>query len=270
MSKALLSSITLLTTCPALALLLAGCSGGGEDGENPQAQPPVIVVQAPPDGVAEGYAGGAWQTPSGTPTVAAPGEGDAEPYTMVALLREFDPHLTDAPKDQQGEAAYDDLLSAFTVMNDTYLYGRMMTRAPMTDDDVRETRFWIEQDGNMITVEVKVGTTDSPCELSDVKTPEGEKVVPKCFWVGNALDFRIPLDSIPPSIDTTKPYWVSGFQTCCSDAERNKPYDEIEGAQEVWRVPEQAAATTAPGSVGADATPAPVDETPTETPAPSL
>lgn len=269
MSKALVPCLTLLLACPALALLLAGCPGGDGEGDNPQAQPPVIVVQAPPDSVGETYAGGAWQTPGSTPTTEASSDGNSEPYAMVALLREFDPHLTDAPKDQQGEAATDDLLSALAVMDDTFLYGRMLTRTPMTGDDARETRFWLEQDGNMVTVEVKVGSTDRPCELSDIKLPETEKVVPRCFWVGNALDFRIPLEVIPPSIDTTRPWWVSGFQTCCSDAERNKPYDEIEGAQEVWRVPQEGAATTAPGTVGADATPAPV-EAAVETPAPSL
>ena len=268
MSKALVSFLLLLLACPALALVLVGCSGSGEEGDNPQAQPPVIVVQAPPDSVGETYAGGAWQTPSGTPAPTEAGVTDSEPYAMVALLREFDPHLTDAPKDQQGEAATDDLLSALAVMDDTYLYGRMLTRAPMAGEDVREARFWLEQGGNMVTVEVKVGSTERPCELSDIKTPEAERVVSKCFWVGNALDFRIPLEMIPPSIDTAQPWWVSGFQICCSDAERNKPYDEIEGAQEVWRVPQQAAAPAAPGTVGADATPAPAEEA--ETPAPSL
>ena len=261
MFKALVPSFALLLLCPVLSLVLAGCPAGGQDGENPQAQPPVIVVQAPPDSAGGSYAGGAWQTPSATPLAGGIAAGsDSEPYDVVALLREFEPHLTDAPKDQDGDLATDDLLSAFAVMNDTYLLGRMETRAPMAGEDTRETRFWLEQGGNMVTVEVKVGSTDRPCELSDIKLPEGEKVVAKCFWVGNALDFRIPLESIPPSIDTAQPYWVSGFQTCCSDAERNKPYDQIEGAQEVWRVPEQAAAPAAPGTVGADATPAPVEE----------
>ena len=268
MSKALVSCCTLLLGCFVLALLLAGCSGGGEDRGNPQAQPPVIVVQAQPDPMGETYAGGAWQTMAGGRSVEVAGGSDNEPYTMVALLREFDPHLTDAPKDQQGEAPTDDLLSALAVMNETYLYGRMLTRAPMTGEEARETRFWLEQDGNMVTVEVKVGTMGRPCELSDVKLPETEKVVPECFWVGNALDFRIPLEMIPPSIDTAQPYWVSGFQTCCSDAERDKPYDEIEGAQEVWRVAGAGGGVGGAGEGGADATPAPEAEE--ETPAPSL
>jgi hypothetical protein len=261
MSKVLVSSFALLLGCSTIGLLLSGCPAGGDEGENPQAQPPVIVVQAPPDSVGESYAGGAWQTPGSTTGANQANNGpESEPYDVVALLREFEPHLTDAPKDQLGEVATDDLLSAFAVMNDAYLLGRMETRAPMAGDDVREIRFWLEQGNNMVTVEVKVGTTDRPCELSDIKLPETEKVVARCFWAGNALDFRIPLETIPPSIDTAQPYWVSGFQTCCSDAERNKPYDQIEGAQEVWRVPEQAAAPAAPGSVGADATPAPAEE----------
>lgn len=254
--------LLVLSSCGLLAFLLAACPGGSQDGGDAQAQPPVIVVQAPPDSVAQSYAGGAWQTPAGAATEQGAEAGpDSEPYEMIALLREFDPHLTDAPKDQAGEAAMDDLLSAFAVMDDAFLYARMVGREPMAKDGAHETRFWIEQGPAMVTVEVKVGTRDRPCELGDVKTPEIQKTVVNCFWAGNALDLRIPLDTVPPSIDTTQPYWVSGFQTCCSDAERNNPYDEIDGAQEVWRVPQQAVAPAAPGSVGADATPAPAGDT---------
>lgn len=233
--------------------LLCGCEAP-TDSASGQAQPPVIVVQAPPDqaanaaaaatdpakaGAAEagaaGYAGLAWQAVNqAQPNANA--DPNAEPYDVVALLREFDPQLTDPPNDAAGEAGHDDLLSALAVMDAEYLYGRIVTRSPMKGDDVREVRFWIEQQPNMATVEVKVGTRDRPCELSDVKNGDQQTVVNRCFWAGNALDFRIPLKDIPPSIDTTKPYWVSGFQTCCSDAERNNPYDATESAQEVWRV----------------------------------
>jgi hypothetical protein len=269
MSKAPLLPILALSAV--LPLVLAACSGGGAGGES-QAQPPVIVVQAPPEPGSDSYAGVAWQTPTAgsatDPQVAEPG---SEPYDVIALLREFDPQLTDAPKDQQSENGADDLLSAFAVMDDTYLYGRLVTRAPVAGDEgLREARFWLEQGEAMVTVEVKVGTTDRPCELSDAKVSEAQKVVQKCFWVGNALDFRVPLDSIPPSIETSEPYWVSGFQTCCSDAERNKPWDEIEGAQEVWRVPQEGAAAPAAGStVGEDATPAPAEAAPAAGEAPA-
>ncbi len=221
------------------------------DSASKQSQPPVIVVQAPPDQNAgakaaagtnvandagsAGYAGLAWQAVNQSqPNANA--DPNAEPYDVVALLREFDPQLTDPPNDGQGDAGHDDLLSALAVMDAEYLYGRIVTRSPMKGDDVREVRFWIEQQPAMATVEVKVGTRDRPCELSDVKAADQQSVVSKCFWAGNALDFRIPLKDVPASIDTTKPFWVSGFQTCCTDAERNTPYDSAEGAQEVWRV----------------------------------
>ena len=228
-------------------LLGVGCETP-TDSASKQSQPPVIVVQAPPDqtttagattagaeGASTGYAGLAWQAVNqAQPNANA--DPNAEPYDVVALLREFDPQLTDPPNDAQGDAGHDDLLSALVVMDEQYLYGRIVTRSPMKGDDVREVRFWIEQQPAMATVEVKVGTRDRPCELSDIKAADQQAVVNHCFWAGNALDFRIPLKDVPASIDTTKPFWVSGFQTCCTDAERNAPYDTTEAAQEVWRV----------------------------------
>jgi hypothetical protein len=150
----------------------------------------------------------------------------------------------------------DDLLSAFVVMDAKYLYGRMTSRAPMTAEAAREVRFWLEQEPSMVTVEVKVGTTGRPCELGDVESSEVQKVVLNCFWTGTALDFRIPLDAIPAIIDTTKPYWVSGFQSCCSDEGRNNPYDSIAGAQEVWRVSGLAAEVDVKGGDPAPSDPA--------------
>lgn len=250
----------------AMVYALAACSGGGGEG-SPQAQPPVIVVQAPPDSGSDTktrYESLAWETigaqPDGEGAATDTADPDAEPYEVVTLLREFDPHLTDAPKDEVGGTATDDLLAAFVVMDDKYLYGRMTSRAPMTGDNAHETRFWLEQGDNSVTVEVKVGTTGRPCELGDVKAAEAQKVVAKCFWTGTALDFRMPLASIPPIIDTAQPYWVSGFQTCCSDDARNNPFDTIEGAQEVWRVPGLAAEVDVKGDEGAapeDAPPEP-------------
>lgn len=240
-----------LLALASLLLSLGACSSGGGSRQD-QNQPPVIVVQAPPEtrsqplaGSDSNYPGLAWQTPkANNPGAEGPSNNpDAEPYDVVALLREFDPELTDSPKDQRGELAFDDILSAHAVADDTYLYGRVVTRAPMRGDDVREVRFWIEQDDGkkMATVELKIGSRGSPCELSDVKKPETQSVVNRCFWIGNAIDFRIPLDKVPSIIDTAAPFHVSGFQTCCEDAERNKPYDELEGAQGVWRVPGVAA-----------------------------
>jgi hypothetical protein len=129
------------------------------------------------------------------------------------------------------------LLSAFAVLDARYLYARVVPREPMKRDQTSELRFWIEQGPNMTTVEVKVGTREKPCELSDVKTPESQAVVPLCYWLGNAIDVRIPRDSVPKTIDMRKPFHVSGFQTCCADEARTREFDSIEAAQEVWRVP---------------------------------
>lgn len=239
-----------------LVLALSGCSGS-EETPQPQAQQPVIVVQAPePADDGATYDELAWDAMGNGTTGARAETPSSEPYEIVALLREFDPQLTDAPKDQQGDAPSDDLLSAFVAMDDVNLYGRLLTRGPLVGDDAHEIRFWIEQGGNMVSLEIKIGPRLAACELADVKTPEDQEVVPGCFWVGNALDFRVPISAVPKIIDTAEPYWVSGFQTCCADEERNQPFDEIEGAQEVWRVPGAAADVDTGG--GGEAPEAPV------------
>ncbi len=228
--------LLLLTACPA--------DTGGERGPE---QPPVIVVQAPPEGAqpappgATGYAGQAWQAP---PSL------DQEPGDVVAILREYDALLVDVPNDQGGSEGYDDLLWALAVADGSHLFARVVSRTPMRADAGRELRFWIEQGKPLATVEVKVGSQGRPCEVSAMETPEQQAVVDGCFWTGNALDLRIPLTNLPKSIDLTKPFWVSGFQTCCQDPERTKPHDSIENAQEVWRV-------GIPGSPGSPAGGAP-------------
>ena len=230
-----------LASCAAALFVLAAC-GGGEPAA-PATAPPVIVVQPPADtadvvepvtAAATDYAGQAWEEAAG----AAAANANGEPDEVVALLREFEAELTD-PAGDGGASGWDDLLSAFVVMDARYLYGRILTQAPMSieRDEVREIRFWLEQDGKMVTIEVKVGTGGAPCELLPATGGEAAaKVVEGCWWIGNAIDIRIPLDSIP-TIDVSQPYWASGFQTCCQDAERARPFDDLEAAQEVWRVP---------------------------------
>lgn len=227
--------------CISLISLLISCSTEEKSQSMKQAQPPVVVVQAPTEKAAAGteapsYAGLAWEaTTEGD--AAEGGVGDAvEPYDVVSLLREFEPSVVDAPKDQDGDNGYDDLLSALVVADEKYLYGRIVSRVPMRGFYTREVRFWVEQPPEMTTVEIKVGTRGRPCEVAHVKSPDAQKVIKGCFWLGNALDFRIPLDSFPASFDVKKPMWASGFQTCCSDPSRNKFLDEIDQAQEVWRV----------------------------------
>lgn len=228
---------TAATFTLAFVSLLIGCGGG----TSPTSKaPPVIVLEQPAGAAQEGdaskgdYAGVAWEQ-AGVRAEAAVASG--EPADVVALLREFEPILTDPPKDAVGENGWDDLLSALVAMDARYLYGRVLTREPMSiaTDKVRELRFWLEQGGQMVTIEVKVGSMDAPCEVLAGGTDEA-KVVNDCFWLGNAVDLRIPLDTLPSTLDVSKPYWASGFQTCCTDESRDTPFDELSDAQEVWRV----------------------------------
>ncbi len=237
---------TSIMSLAGLALLLStsimspGCSSGEPQKDFKQGQPPVVVVQAPGTSPAKdskkdsSYAGLAWE--AATSGAVGNSVEEVEPYDVVSLLREFEPSIIDPAKDQNGENGYDDLLSSLVVADSKNLYGRIVTRVPMRGFYTREVRFWIEQPPEMATVEIKVGTRGRPCEIAHVKSPDAQKVVKSCFWLGNALDFRLPLDSFPASIDPSKPMWVSGFQTCCSDPERNKFLDEIDNAQEVWRI----------------------------------
>jgi hypothetical protein len=221
----------------ALSTLLFGCGGGSAPSSKAS---PVIVLEQPGGGadgaVADGadYAGVAWEQ-AGVRAEAAVASG--EPAEVVSLLREFEAVLTDPPKDAAGDNGWDDLLSALVAMDARYLYARILTREPMSvaSDKVRELRFWLEQGGQMTTIEVKVGSMDAPCEVLPSGADEA-KIVNDCFWLGNAVDLRIPLDALPPTLDVSKPYWASGFQTCCSDEARDTPYDELADAQEVWRV----------------------------------
>jgi hypothetical protein len=225
----------------AAVLLLVGCPPNDEGTKKDQA--PQIVVQAsnpggaptvttgaaaPPGASKAAYAGANWQNQ---------GKATDEPFEVQQLLREFDPQMVDAPNDQAGDAGYTDLISAFAVLDARYLYARVVPREPMRRDQTAELRFWLEQAPIMTTVEVKIGTREKLCELSVVDKEGTERSATECFWLGNAIDIRIPRDSVPPGIDMRKPFHVSGFETCCADEARTKPFDQIEQAQEVWRVP---------------------------------
>jgi hypothetical protein len=123
-----------------LGVLVLGFGAACEaptDKASRQAQPPVIVVQAPPEqpateggaaagseGATTGYAGLTWQAVNHNEPSANP-DPNSEPYDVVALLREFDPQLTDPPNDAQGDGGHDDLLSALAVMDAEYLYARV-------------------------------------------------------------------------------------------------------------------------------------------------
>lgn len=233
----------------AASLLLPAC-GGSDPASN--APPPVIVVHPGEGAGAEAgageYAGAAWDTAAAATakeTVAPNGE----PTEVIALLAEFEAELVDPPQDATSGLGHDDLLSALAVVDARYLFARVLTREPMSvpDNKARELRFWLEQGGKMVTVEVKVGSEGAPCELLDAAGADADtKVVPGCFWLGNALDLRIPLDAIPKAINVAQPFWMSGMQTCCADEARNQPVDAIGEAQEVWRVSGLAAEGEAP------------------------
>lgn len=205
----------------------------------------MIVVQPPSDTAGGGgaptttgsdYAGKAWEQAAATEAESVSGE----PNDVIALLREFEAELVDPPGDATGKNGFDDLLSALVAVDARYLYARVLTQEAMTlnGDKVRDLRFWLEQAGKMVTIEVKVGSVGAPCELIDAAgAGDDAKIVEGCYWLGNAVDIRIPLDAIPATINVANPFWASGFQTCCADEARNEPYDSLEAAQEVWRVP---------------------------------
>ena len=237
------SPLSHLPTALALTVLLLATGCPPESASGPKSQAPRIVVQTPDSGAPTGLTADATASPGASKAAYAganwqnQGKQTDEPFEVQSLLREFDPQLIDEANDQQGSAGYTDLLSAFAVLDARYLYARVVPREPMMRDQTAELRFWLEQGPVMTTVEVKVGTREAPCELSDVEDPEKQAVVPNCFWLGNAIDVRIPRDSVPANIDMKAPFHVSGFQTCCVDEERTQEFDSIDAAQEVWRVP---------------------------------
>ena len=215
---------------PAIALglvvgLLAGCPPSPRD-ELPT-QAPVILIPAVAATPAETE-----PTPAPTPSPAA----SAKSEDMIYNLKGYDPTLLDPPNDQKGKLASTDLLAAHAVMDKDRMYVRLKLREEMGDSPPAEFRFWLEQGRPLVTVEVKVGSKNRPCELSSVDPPSAETVVENCFYDGNPLDLSFPLSAIPSTIKVEEAFHVSGFQTCCMDEARNDPFDEIQEAQEVFRV----------------------------------
>ncbi len=184
-------------------------------------------------------------TPAPTPMeVVAPTQAPAalaasseKSEDMIYNLGGFDPVVQDAPNDQKGKAASTDLRSAHAVIDKERMYVRVALREELPEDPPAEIRFWLEQDAKpLVTVEVKLGSKNSPCELSAVDAAEQETAVENCYFSGNPLDLSFPLSAIPAVLKVDAPFHVSGFQTCCMDEQRNDPFDEITGAQEVFRV----------------------------------
>ncbi len=223
----------------ALAVIaMIGCPPAPRDEAPTQA--PVILPAATPAPVAVAST----PAPVAAPTVVGAPEKSED---MVYNLGGFDPVLEDAPNDQKGKEPSTDLRSAHAVIDKTRMYVRLALRDKLPEDPAAEIRFWLEQaETPLVTVEVKLGTRGNPCELSTTAEPIVEKAVESCFFRGNPLDLSFPLTAIPDVLKVDEPFHVSGFQTCCMDEDRNDPFDEIVGAQEVFRVGWDAGSDAAP------------------------
>lgn len=193
---------------------------------------------------------------SGCTLGSEPAAGTAETVTPVVVLpapveaTESEPveELDDATqimngyeaelKDPAGDvlAGVDpafDLVSAYAVATEDHLMLRIASADPMAVDHLTDVRLWVEQDEKLLTVEAKPDHPDSICEITAIGGADGEELA-ACVEMGDNLDIRIPLKQLPSWLNTREPYFISGVSTCCSDEGREKPFDEIEGAQQVW------------------------------------
>lgn len=159
------------------------------------------------------------------------------------IMNGYEPELKDATGDVgAGVDPAFDLVSAYAVATDDNLMLRIASAQPMAVDHLTDVRLWIEQGNQLLTVEAKPDHPDSICELTAVDGAEGEEL-PSCVEMGDALDIRIPLKQLPRWLNTREAYFISGVSTCCSDEGRAKPFDEIEGAQQVWVFDAEAASS---------------------------
>lgn len=173
-----------------------------------------------------------------TEAAATPAEvavAEETPFKDVrAVLDGYEPFLQDPRGDAQGDAKPSfDLVSAIAVSTKDGLLVRVSSAEAMTPTDFTDVRLWVEQHPNMLTVEAKPDHPQKICELTPVGGNESADVA-NCLHLSDAFDIRIPSDKLPKWLDRNQPYFVSGISTCCQDENREKPYDEIDGAQEVW------------------------------------
>ncbi len=198
-----------------LGYLVVGCTLGTEPAVAPtETVTPVVVLPAP---VA---------TTEVEPAVAVDGE--------TQIMAGYEPELEDATGDVvEGVDPAFDLVSAYAVATDDNLLLRIASAKPMAVDHLTDVRLWVEQDEQQLTVEAKPDHPDRICELTPIGGGEGEEL-PACVEMGDHLDIRIPLKRLPRWLNTREAYFVSGVSTCCSDEGRERPFDEIEGAQQVW------------------------------------
>jgi hypothetical protein len=159
----------------------------------------------------------------------------ATPFTGVrAVLDGYEAVLQDPKGDVVGEAgAAFDLTSSLAVASEDSLLIRISSAEPMTLSNATDVRLWLEQEGKMLTIEAKPDHPQRICELTPVGGSESEEIV-GCLHLAQHFDIRIPGANLPDWLDRNKPYFISGVSTCCQDESREKPYDEIDGAQEVW------------------------------------
>ncbi len=183
--------------------------------------------------------GGGDETPEATTEAEAATEADGTedaPFEDVrAVLDGYDePVLKDPAGDTTGDggATYD-LVSAMAVASKDDLLIRITTAQPMTLTNSTDVRLWLEQEGKMLTIEAKPDHPQRICELTPVGGSDSQEVA-GCLHLADHFDIRLPGKHMPEWLDRNKPYFVSGISTCCQDEAREKPYDEIDSAQEVW------------------------------------
>jgi 4-amino-4-deoxy-L-arabinose transferase-like glycosyltransferase len=211
---------------PDLKALPAGPSSAvGALGSLPGLAPEVVAVEDPSSRDSTGL-------PATEPIVANADAGLPHQGRALVLLASRAAELLDPARDPPTLHPRDDLRGAHAIADATALYARVVLSEP----PVRPIRFWVEQEPDMVMIEARVGDPNRRCDV--VPVAGGKSVdVPGCFWLGpTGLDLQVPLDALT-TIDSTRPFWVSGFQTCCRDAGREVAWDAIEGAQQVWRVP---------------------------------
>lgn len=204
-----------LTAMVVFGFVAIGCPAGSDSGGTAnETVTPVVVLPAPVDA-----------------TEAEPvDELDGE----TQIMNGYEPELEDVSGDvASGVDPAFDLVSAYAVATEDNLLLRIASAEPMAVDHLTDVRLWVEQGDKLFTVEAKPDHPDSICELTAIGVAEGEELA-ACVEMGDNLDIRIPLKRLPNWLNTREAFFVSGVSTCCSDEARAKPYDEIEGAQQVW------------------------------------
>ena len=168
----------------------------------------------------------------------APSQATAGTRTGTGVgLDGWEPMMRDLGGDAADGDATHDIRAVYMVVDAASVLVRYQLAAAMIPGKSADLRFWLEQDGRLLTVEVKTDSQDMSCGL----TPAGgatQQLIPSCFVrKDDGIDVAIPRSSLPSFIDPDKDFWISGPQTCCADAERAQPLDELSGSQVAWRAP---------------------------------